>query len=75
MKTVSGYELHFVPKRLDNGTLKNKRMLAVRDHTGMPLFFPDLDAVNVQIEAMSKLVVDVAFYAKPVKRKIEDPPA
>jgi len=71
MKTISGFELHFVPKRLDNGTTKNKRLLAVRDHEGIPLFFESMALVNEQVEAMSKLVVDVVFYAVPKRRKIE----
>lgn len=71
--TVTGYELHFVPKRHDNGTLKNKRMLVVRDHSGLPLFFENLEAVNLELENMRRLVVDVEFYAKPVKRKLLPP--
>ena len=70
MTTVNGYELHFVAKRYDNGTTRNKRMLVVRDHAGAPLFFESLDAVSSEIENMSRLVVDMTFYAKPVKRKI-----
>ncbi len=70
MKTVNGYELHFVAKRFDNGTLKNKRMLIARDHSGIPLFFESLDAVNIELENMRRIVVDMCFYAKPVKRKV-----
>ena len=75
MKTVSGFELHFVPKRHDNGTLKNKRLLAVRDHQGVPLFFENIEAINAQVDSMSRIVVDMVFYAKPVRRKIDPPPA
>lgn len=74
MTTVRGFELHFVPRRLDNGTTKNKRLLPVRGHDGIPLFFESLEAVTKQVEDMSRIVVDTVFYAVPKRRKIEVPP-
>ncbi len=75
MTTIRGFELHFVARRHDNGTTKNRRLLPVRGHDGIPLFYEQIEDVNKQIEDMSRLIVDTVFYAVPKRRKMEAPPA